>query len=322
MDLLQCYSSDSGSDSECQGGFTGSHYLPNKVAEKNDVPLLVPPTDERHTKPNQTVSSDHSLLTALPAPQIKKRPSTGVHANRRFKHRAPNALFSAPIDYGERDLRVSDDDLDSEIQEGSIKTSERAIEPESRTMPDSPSSLPKARCLQVDTTLSHYENDIMRHAAVAYQSEDPEKNGTSALDFSTKTRNDWQSKPMRMHSKIDAEAADVNVQELNLEAALEAEAIRYGEPVPKFKEIHGKSLRGNFSAYQPDASVSKGAYGSDYEVKLRSEAGRMGSISKLAKRRHQLTSLYAHAKEQELEQLERRALSAKTKSETQRKYGW
>lgn len=47
-----------------------------------------------------------------------------------------------------------------------------------------------------------------------------------------------------------------------------------------------------------------------------------GDPSKMAKRRHQISSLYHYAKQKELEQLEVRAAGSKTKAETQRKYGW
>lgn len=42
----------------------------------------------------------------------------------------------------------------------------------------------------------------------------------------------------------------------------------------------------------------------------------------MAKRRHQIGSLYHYAKQKELEQLESRAQGSKSKAETQRKYGW
>lgn len=44
--------------------------------------------------------------------------------------------------------------------------------------------------------------------------------------------------------------------------------------------------------------------------------------TKLAKRRHQIGSLYHYAKQKELEQLEQRSQGAKSKAETQKKYGW
>lgn len=44
--------------------------------------------------------------------------------------------------------------------------------------------------------------------------------------------------------------------------------------------------------------------------------------SKLAKRRHQISSLYSYAKAKELEQLEVRAAGVKSKAETAKKYGW
>ena len=42
----------------------------------------------------------------------------------------------------------------------------------------------------------------------------------------------------------------------------------------------------------------------------------------MAKRKHQIGTLYFNAKMQELEQLEARTQQMKTKKETQAKYGW
>lgn len=44
--------------------------------------------------------------------------------------------------------------------------------------------------------------------------------------------------------------------------------------------------------------------------------------TKLAKRRHQIGSLYHYAKQKELEQMEVRAQGSKSKAETKKKYGW
>ena len=62
------------------------------------------------------------------------------------------------------------------------------------------------------------------------------------------------------------------------------------------------------------------AYGANYEAQIRAEAG--AAPSKLAKSKNQIGSLFHQAKLAELEQLEKRSQSMKTKAETARKYGW
>ena len=89
-----------------------------------------------------------------------------------------------------------------------------------------------------------------------------------------------------------------------------------------FKEISGASLRYMDPGARAEADGIRSALGADYESRLRADAAKMGNVSKMARRRHQLSSLYVQAKEQELEQLEKRATGMKTKAETQRKYGW
>jgi proline-rich protein PRCC len=88
------------------------------------------------------------------------------------------------------------------------------------------------------------------------------------------------------------------------------------------KEISGASLRGHGSESIADTSGMRAALGDEYEKKLRSEAARVGNVSKLAKRKNQLSSLFVDAKAQEIEQMEKQASGVKTKTETQRKYGW
>jgi hypothetical protein len=89
-----------------------------------------------------------------------------------------------------------------------------------------------------------------------------------------------------------------------------------------FKEISGAALRYMDPGSRAEADGIRSALGADYEGRLRADAAKMGNVSKMARRRHQLSSLYVQAKEHELEQLEKRATGMKTKAETQRKYGW
>ena len=90
----------------------------------------------------------------------------------------------------------------------------------------------------------------------------------------------------------------------------------------ELKEISGAQLRYMNPGQRAELNALRSALGDDYESKLKSEAAKVGSVSKLAKRKHQLSSLYVQAKEQELEDMEKRTTGAKTKAETQRKYGW
>jgi proline-rich protein PRCC len=90
----------------------------------------------------------------------------------------------------------------------------------------------------------------------------------------------------------------------------------------QFKEISGAQLRHMDPGQRAELNALRSALGDDYESKLKSEAAKVGAVSKLAKRKHQLSSLYVQAKEQELEDMEKRSSGAKTKAETQRKYGW
>jgi len=88
------------------------------------------------------------------------------------------------------------------------------------------------------------------------------------------------------------------------------------------KEISGAELRGNGALMGTEGSGMRAALGAEYDNKLRAEAARVGGVSKLAKRKNQLSSLFQSAKSQEIEQMEKQASGIKTKAETQKKYGW
>lgn len=88
------------------------------------------------------------------------------------------------------------------------------------------------------------------------------------------------------------------------------------------KEISGAELRGHGALMGTEGSGMRAALGAEYDNKLRAEAARVGGVSKLAKRKNQLSSLFQSAKSQEIEQMEKQASGIKTKAETQKKYGW
>ncbi|PRW33970.1 proline-rich PRCC [Chlorella sorokiniana] len=122
-----------------------------------------------------------------------------------------------------------------------------------------------------------------------------------------------------------AAAAAVDPAEAMLQAALAAErekAARRGQAVQgiQFKEVSGEAIRAMAPGQAAEVNALRNAFGSDYEAKLRQEAG--SDPTKLAKRRHQIGSLYHYAKQKELEQMEVRAQGSKSKAETKKKYGW
>ncbi|PSC67444.1 proline-rich PRCC [Micractinium conductrix] len=124
-----------------------------------------------------------------------------------------------------------------------------------------------------------------------------------------------------------AAASAADPAEAMLAAALAAErerAARRGQRDAvggiEIKEVRGEDIKHMAPGQRAEALALRNAFGADYEARLRQEAG--SDPNKLAKRRHQIGSLYHYAKQKELEQLEMRAAGSKTKAETQRKYGW
>lgn len=93
-------------------------------------------------------------------------------------------------------------------------------------------------------------------------------------------------------------------------------------PGIQFKEISGAALRHMEPAARAEIDAVRSALGPDYEERLRKDASKVGNISKLAKRKHQLSSLYVHAKDQELEELEKGTGKNKSRASTMKKYGW
>ncbi|GFH23638.1 uncharacterized protein HaLaN_21280 [Haematococcus lacustris] len=65
----------------------------------------------------------------------------------------------------------------------------------------------------------------------------------------------------------------------------------------------------------------RASLGSEYAGQLRAEA-RPHEGNKMAKRKHQIGTLFANAKLKELELLEGKAAGMRSKKETQAKYGW
>lgn len=85
------------------------------------------------------------------------------------------------------------------------------------------------------------------------------------------------------------------------------------------REISGADVLGRASTQLDTVTSLKIAMGAEYARKIRAEAG---DVSKMERRKHQITSLYHQAKMAELEMLDARASGQKSKAETARKYGW
>ena len=89
--------------------------------------------------------------------------------------------------------------------------------------------------------------------------------------------------------------------------------------MPKVVEVNQSSLVGGI-AERSASNPIRDALGDDYEQRLRNQAGNLPG--QMARRKHQIGSLLYDSKMAELELLESRAKSVKTKRETQAKYGW
>jgi hypothetical protein len=88
------------------------------------------------------------------------------------------------------------------------------------------------------------------------------------------------------------------------------------------REISATALRSQGGGSGDVNSGTRGALGQEYEQKLRADAARVGSVSRLAKRKNQLSSLLVDAKAREIEQLEKSGAGKATRRATQQKYGW
>ena len=89
----------------------------------------------------------------------------------------------------------------------------------------------------------------------------------------------------------------------------------------QFKEINAKDLRYVEPAKAAAAPTLKSILGQEFANKLRAEADSFGGTS-LAKKKHQIGTLFATARANELNILDGKSQAMKSKSETQSKYGW
>ncbi|GMH40502.1 hypothetical protein BSKO_08406 [Bryopsis sp. KO-2023] len=89
----------------------------------------------------------------------------------------------------------------------------------------------------------------------------------------------------------------------------------------EFKEIRQSDLKYVDPTVRESASSVGAAFGSDYASQLRGQAAPFKG-SKIAKRKHQIGTLYHTVKMNELEAMASKAQGVKSKHETEAKYGW
>ena len=89
---------------------------------------------------------------------------------------------------------------------------------------------------------------------------------------------------------------------------------------PAVLEVSAAQLTAGRDKLVATKSLTGLAFGPEYEAKLRAEAGMKPSDT--ARRKHQIGALLHDAKMREIEMLEGRLTSMKSKRETQAKYGW
>ncbi|KAI8471887.1 MAG: hypothetical protein J3K34DRAFT_416019 [Monoraphidium minutum] len=123
----------------------------------------------------------------------------------------------------------------------------------------------------------------------------------------------------------------MSAEEAALQAALQEEADRAARrgaggasamaAAISFEEVNAAALKHVDPSRGAANEGMRAALGTGYAAQLRAAAAPFEG-DKMAKRKHQIGTLFANAKLKELEILENRASGMKSKAETQGKYGW
>lgn len=125
-------------------------------------------------------------------------------------------------------------------------------------------------------------------------------------------------------SGLDEQADDLFEKAMQMEVERRNRKGSKGDPfakkiVPTFKEINQASLTHLHKPAETMLETGK-AFGPQYQQELMKQAG--PKPDKLAKRKHQIGSLYYEAKAKELEMMESKSKGMKSKAQTHGKYGW
>lgn len=297
MDLLTGYGSASDADS-------GASDVPEPVA-----PSAVPPASSGPPEVAQQLSN-------LPQPSQNKKPLfSGIPLPAR-KRRRLVAKFSCPIDFGEIDLPDSDGEEDAGA--GGAGGSKAANDRDgliSELLPAPRNAKDGARGrLEVDARVGSAGGEA-EYAAEPHAAPEPMPMGNEAYrvgavpQYTVDQQYGYDAATGQYTSVAPnpAKALGANPSIEALEAAVAAEQARIGASAGgiQFKEVSGAELRYMDPAARAEASALRSALGGDYEQRLKSEAGKVGEINKLAKRKHQLASLFVQAKAQELDDMEK-----------------
>jgi Mitotic checkpoint regulator, MAD2B-interacting len=90
----------------------------------------------------------------------------------------------------------------------------------------------------------------------------------------------------------------------------------------EFKEINAEEIQRAAPHEKSEIEALRIAMGSEHAKELQQATASATGPTKRQKQRHQITSLYHHAKATELQDMQRKQSNNRSKAVTQAKYGW
>ncbi|KAL6782213.1 hypothetical protein ACKKBG_A05950 [Auxenochlorella protothecoides x Auxenochlorella symbiontica] len=301
MEFLAGYGSEDGSEPSS----------PEHVAQLAPV-TSAPAVESEHPGPS----------FRLPPPKASQVPLFSGVAPPKRQHKLPKARFGVPIDFG----GVTPDVLEK-MQEAPAKLAPAA--PRSGRLAD---LLPSPK----NAVLPPRSGRGTAYTAGGASDDEDELKALGANDGTAMTLGPGGGDPEVSEQLGDGVHASTSGRQLEGTGAQAPHADYYasqGMPAPagpdvaaftaagiQFKEVNGAVLRYMDPGQRAELNAMRSALGSDYEARLRKEAG--PDVGKMQKRKHQIGSLFQQAKLQELEMLEKHAAGIRNKTETKRKYGW
>jgi hypothetical protein len=348
MDLLVGYGSDSEPDSP-------------KAPAASTVPISAAPPVQTLApgalgNAPQPLVNGVSTLSDLPAPATERVPLFSGLPMPAIRRKRITAKFSCPIDYGDAPTAGGDDDDD----EPAVKRMKRSGGNTGMSIADFLPAPKNTKAPPLETAAlakqgkvlgggMGYDDDVVPGAEdltgmyLGKGDGEPADEGGDLLpqgQLPTTTAGAEQQQQQHIRGVYDGQEYiydtmtgqyyypdpdAVQQQVQHNEPAMNNNDSLLGAGLPggvQFKEISGAHLRHMAPGQRAELNALRSALGDDYEAKLKAQAAKVGAVSKSAKRKNQLSSLYVQAKEQELEDMEKRTTGSKTKAETQRKYGW
>jgi hypothetical protein len=342
MDLLGGYGSDSGSEPDSPKAPAGP------ISAAPLAPSLAPAS---LTSAPEPLVNSVSTLSDLPAPASTRAPLFSGLPVPAIRRKRNTAKFSCPIDFGDVPKgEIDDDDEDAGPAAKRMKRVGAGGGNKGMSIADFlPAPVHTTREAPTTNLNDKNEKQLLGGGGMAYEDDDIVP---GAEDLTGMYLGKGDGEPADEGGDIPAHPAPAPAQETHIRGVYDGQEYiydtatgQYYYPDPnaaaqqnyiepantdaaglpggiQFKEISGAQLRHMAPGQRAELNALRSALGDDYEAKLKSEAAKVGAVSKSAKRKNQLSSLYVQAKEQELEDMEKRTSGSKTKAETQRKYGW